>query len=250
MKLVKSLQKTLNPFTKMVKKNNKLMLLLGVLLLLGLVLLVKMYMKKREGFIGVIFPVPSPVTSPATLYDNENENEIVLNNIGIQSVNGGWKMIHSNNSTKGLKEARFTSGAPKPLTIKYNRSENTFKIHADADGKVWNFVWSNSWADATRSATGNDDKNAEFRSIEYYGQSSADKMNIFFNGTDDSLIPKYKIVSDAGMFLGWWSSKAAAGFKNAAFKKNFTGDEFYFIDINFVCYFRKSKCSSNQCRMF
>ena len=50
MKLVKSLQKTLKPFTKMVKKSNKLMLLLGVLLLLGLVLLVKMYMKKREGF--------------------------------------------------------------------------------------------------------------------------------------------------------------------------------------------------------
>ena len=50
MKLVKSLQKTLKPFTKMVKKSNKLMLLLGVLLLLGLILLVKMYMKKREGF--------------------------------------------------------------------------------------------------------------------------------------------------------------------------------------------------------
>ena len=213
MKLVKSLQKTLQPFTKMVKKNNKLMLLLGVLLLLGLVLLVKMYMKKREGF-------------------NDNENEIVLNNIGIESVKGGWKMVHSNNSTKGLKEARFTSGAPKPLTIEYNKSDNTFTIHASAENKVWNFVWSNSWANDSRSPTGDDDKNAEFRSNEYVGIKTADKMRIFFTGKDSNDNPKYKIASDAGLFLGWWSIPTETDFKNAAFNKKFNGDEFYFIDIN------------------
>lgn len=50
MKLLKALQKTVKPVTKMIKKGNKLMLLLGVLLLLALVLVVGMYMKKREGF--------------------------------------------------------------------------------------------------------------------------------------------------------------------------------------------------------
>jgi hypothetical protein len=221
MKLVKSLQKTLNPFTKMVKKNNKLMLLLGVLLLLGLVLLVKMYMKKREGF-----------------NDNENENEIVLNNIGIESVREGWKMIHSDISKTGLKEARFKKGTPDPLTIKYNRSENTFTIHANYKKSAtqeelveWNLVWSNSWANDARSATGVNVKNAEFRSNEYNGIHQADKMRIFYTGKDTDDNPKYKIASDAGLFFGWWPTVPSSDdYKNAAFKKDFNGDEFYFID--------------------
>ena len=203
MKLVKSLQKTLNPFTKMVKKSNKLMFLLGVLLLLGLVLLVKMYMKKREGF---------------------NENDIiVLENIGIQSVSGGYKMVHREvTGNTNVRDARFTNDTntpPSPLTIKYNRSDNTFTIHADWGDKVWNFVISNNRASFYEPAgLGISSIKAEFSTT-----ATAIKMRIFYTQGRS-----YRIVMDnMGMEL-----RGHDGSENAEFVKHKGTPLFYFHFID------------------
>jgi len=218
MKLMKSLQKTLNPFTKMVKNSNKLMFLFGVLLLLGLVLLVKMYIKKREGF---------------------NENDIiVLEDIGIESVDGGWKIFHSevkdSNGTiiDNVREARFTKGnpAPSPLTIKYHRSDNTFTIHADWGDKVWNLIGSSSVR-----------KKDNYNHAEFLRFVSADKMLIFFTGKDSDDNPKYKIrpiiyYNKDEFFLNYVDNSPQTDEFKAYFIKrgrgNYKREEFYFIDTN------------------
>ena len=114
MKLVKSLQKTLNPFTKMVKKN-KLMLLLGVLLLLGLVLLVKMYMNKMEGF---------------------NE-AIMLKNVvfGKKDDTKLYKLVYENYKTE-LKEGEQKYNIEEP-TSSYYKSKSKYYLQDLGDEKYW-----------------------------------------------------------------------------------------------------------------
>ena len=230
MKLVKSLQKTLQPFTKMVKKSNKLMFLLGVLLLLGLVLLVKMYMKKREGF---------------------NENDIiVLENIVIESVNRinnsvdeGWKIFHrevknsEDEIVTNVREADSTKGGkddppPSPLTIKYHRSEKIFTIHTNHEGVEWNFVWSNMRPYPERTEYNLTDlfwvRNAEFSKTD-----DAKKMIILFIEKDSDDNPKYRIqpiINENGkssnMFLNY-------AYNTAYFTRGLHSyTEFYFIDTN------------------